>query len=167
MEKFSPEEFLKLLQDIINEQEEYDTYRIDEVITDDYFNQYDSPVPKFKANDFSVLDLTKCKRENIEEELFKCTNIKVGNFTFKIKRYSMTTDPLTIDIRIFEDKTRTPSGNPCKMTYPVNIKTDTRFKESYWASLFTAQNSAFNVPVETAIDIIKWLQAASKYVAFF
>ncbi len=167
MEKFSPEEFLKLLQDIINEQEDDDTYRRDEVITNDYLNQYEPPSKKFQVNDAGILDLTKCKRENIEEELFKCTNIKVGNFTFKIKKYSMTTDPLTMDIRIFEDKTRTPSGNPCKMTYPVNIKTDTRFKESYWSPLFTAQNSAFNVPVETAIDIIKWLQAASKFVAFF
>jgi hypothetical protein len=72
-----------------------------------------------------------------------------------------------MNISIFEMKNTTPiSGAPCKMQYRANFHKDNRFKGKPWLELFSKFGTADNVPTETVVDIIKWLQVIQKIGVF-
>ena len=73
--------------------------------------------------------------------------------------------PLSMDIKLSEEKTKTPSGNPCKMNYPVLMDKDLRFSNRKWSSLFY-NGIANNISIDLVVDIIRWLQVITKLPAF-
>lgn len=173
MNQLSKEDYLRLLEQYANDQygNEDPILNIDDF--QDAWIPAESPAKErmITANAYGSIDLTNVKKEKIIEALYKCTNLKIGNFLIKITRYSGQPDKnnqgpdLTMDVSIWEDKFKTPSGNPCKMTYRVNFKKDTRFDTRPWAKLF-GNGSASKVPNETVIDIIRWMQALNRMTAF-
>lgn len=167
MEKISVDEFLRLLQSI--SEEDYDDHNLNnDHQIEEYIESYDIK-PKFKANDNGIIDLTNIKKEKIKEQIHKCTNLKIGNFYLRITRYYMFPMPdglpLSMDIKLSEEKTKTPSGNPCKMNYPVLMDKDSRFSNRKWSSLFY-NGIANNISIDLVVDIIRWLQVITKYPAF-
>lgn len=65
-----------------------------------------------------------------------------------------------------ERRFRTPSGNPCNMDYRINLHKDNRFTNRPWLNEFGPQGEADDVPIETVVDIIRWLQALKRMNAF-
>jgi hypothetical protein len=169
MNKHSYEDFLKLMQQAIDSYHDDDD-PIDEVemIPE---KEYEHEPPKFIPNERGMIDLTKFKKDKIQEQLFKCTNLKVGKFTVIIKKYyGMPTEDksnVTVDISIMELKLKTITGNPCKMDLTINISKDKRFKDCGFLQYFTGNSYGNNVPVIIVVDLIRWLQAITKLMAFF
>jgi len=73
---------------------------------------------------------------------------------------------LTMDITVYQEKYRTPSGAPCKMSYKMDFSQDDRFSNRPWITYFNTQGRAHNIPVETVVEIVRWLQALKRMNAF-
>lgn len=168
--KYSYEDFMKLMQqaiDSFNKTDEIDNLPDETIEMEDVY--VPPPITEHKPNTIGSIDLTKYKKDKIRDALLKCANLRVGNFTVIISRYyGMPKDEagMSMNIRIMEDKTKTPTGNPCRMTYDIDVFKDTRFKDRAWRSYFKSGSSGYNIPEQTVVEVIRWLQALTKLAAF-
>lgn len=116
---------------------------------------------------YGCIDLTTVHSSKMKEEIFKNCNFRVGNFKVNIKRFSA--DPENKEIfaylRIWEERNKTPNGMSCKLDFAVNFNKDTRFTECSWVTHFGG-NSSDKVPINTVVEIARYLQFVSKYPAF-
>jgi hypothetical protein len=164
------EDYLKLLEEMSNNEEDLDN---SPPIEDESWIWADPPVKdKIKISNYhGVIDATKFKKEEIQDALYKCMNIQIGNFLLKIDKYHGFPDThgngsnLTLDIQTWEKKYRTPSGNPCNMDFRVDLSKDDRFANRPWINLFNGCYGS-KVPVETVVEIVRWLQAIKRMTAF-
>jgi hypothetical protein len=167
MSSFTNKEYLELCRALAEAQ--YDSTEEDEPVEVEYF-PYEPPAKKrFKPNTQGVVDLTNTKSNQIKELLWKCTNLKVGNFKIKISHY--TGEPgqngpmVSMRLSVWEEKHKTPNGHPCRMDFPVIWSKDTRFTGRPWLKYFTG-SSYQAIPIETVVDIIRWFQIVNKLPAF-
>jgi hypothetical protein len=176
----SPFDYLKLLQDLEGSDSDYQ--EDDDVsVPDESWIWGESPLKeKMLGPRNGAIDVTKYKKESIKEALYKSTNLQVGDFTLKIERYNgrpgrfESIKPIQIDlsmnIAIWERKYKTPTGNPCKMDYRLDLHKDNRFVNKPWLTFFAnsglGTGKAVDVPVDTVVDIIRWLQALKRLTAF-
>lgn len=172
MNSISKEEYLKLLEEISNHQ--YDDEEDDVPnVEDDSWIWAESPAKDrmMRLNHHGVIDVTKFRKEKIRDALYKCTNIQVGSFMIRISTYHGYPDKLgkgtdlTMDIETWEKRYKTPSGNPCNMDFRVDLSDDNRFTGRPWLLLFKG-SSARKIPVETVVEIIRWMQAIKRMTAF-
>lgn len=172
---FTKEEYLALVEELTKEQ--YDSDYID----DDVYmpSNWPDPEPEIEMkkkellpNTNGQIDLTNIKAGKIKEELFKCANLRVGNFKIRISRYngvpSSEGSKIAISLQVFEERNKTPSGAPCKIDYPVVFEKDSRFAGRSWIKYFGGNkgNGATNVPVDTVVDVVRWFQALKRMGAF-
>lgn len=171
---FTKEEYLALIEELAKEQ--YDSDYLDE---DAYMpSEWPEPIVEIRKKELQPntngqIDLTAVKAGKIKEELFKCANLKVGNFKIRISRYngvpSSEGSKIAISLRVFEERHKTPSGAPCKIDFPMAFEKDSRFAGQAWVKYFigsTKGNAATNVPVDTVVDIVRWFQALIRMGAF-
>lgn len=122
-----------------------------------------------KVNHSGMMDLTHVKSNLIKEEIFKCGNLKVGDFKIIINHFSgvpsQEGSKLCCNLKIMQHQSRTMNGMPCNMDSVVNLNTDMRFNSRPWVKYFSG-SYANNVPIDTVVDIIRWLQAIKKMTAF-
>jgi hypothetical protein len=170
MKSFTNEEYLELCQKLIDEQ--YGDEAIEDYnISDMEWMPSESEVKKKKlqANTNGMIDLTDIKASKIKDELFKCTNFKVGNFKIRINHYYGMPEEefkLKLGVEVWEERHKTPNGMPCKIDYPMIFAKDSRFKNRPWLNDFQGGNSAYRVPIDTVVEIIRWMQAVKKLTAF-
>lgn len=126
-----------------------------------------------QPNTWGTIDLTNVLSTKIKEEILKCANIKVGTFKIRVARFngvpSQEGAKLCMDIEIKEARKTTPNGVPCGpagVEYPADVLKDTRFKGRPWLKYFKDGSYAHNVPVDTVVEIVRWLQALKKLTAF-
>jgi hypothetical protein len=118
------------------------------------------------------IDVTKFRKEKIQEALYKCINIVCGVFLIRINKYHGSPDKfgkgtnLSMDISLAETKFKTATGQPCNMQFRMNLTNDNRFTNRPWLHYFSAYGRGTNVPVEVVVDIIRWLQALKRMNAF-
>jgi hypothetical protein len=143
MNNISKEEYLRLLNDLLEED-----------ITDDDFIDSKS----------ETIDLAEVKKDNIKQYLLKSNTFVVYNYLIKIGR-NLSNDKITIEI--YEEKFRTPSGAPCQMAYKVNLRKDSRFANCPWLNKldFTGYRLQ-NTDQDTFIEVVKWLQIVKKLSVF-
>lgn len=176
MTPISKDDYLKLLEDLSNDQYGSDDYSDEQHIPDEAWIPSESGVKemiRFK-NLHGKIDVTKYRKEQIQDALYKCMNIQVGEFLIKIESYHGQPDKfgkganLTMDIEIWEKRYVTPTGRPCNMDFRIDWSKDNRFFGRKWLSYFSGgtRSSAFNVPVETVIEIVRWMQALKRMTAF-
>jgi hypothetical protein len=170
MKSLSDQDYLRLLQQITDQQ-------YDDAIDDYDINKMEwipaEPEAKEKiklASSWGMIDLTHVKSSKIKEEILKCTNLKVGSFKLRIDRYneipSQQGAKLCLDLEVMEERTQTPSGMPCRVEYRMDFSKDSRFKKCNWAKYFSDRGSGSNVPIDTVVEIVRWMQAAKKLSAF-
>jgi hypothetical protein len=172
MRNFSKEEYLALVRQLTEDQ-------YDELGDEDPQEiEWIPAVPEIKEKIMklrsdAVTDLTKLKKSQLMDSLFKTNNLKVHGFTIKIARYHGDPDQkggeLTVDFTLYHEVYETPNMKaPCRMTLPCNIHKDTRFLGRSWLKHFDAATGshATKVSTETLIDIVRWIQVAVKYPAF-
>lgn len=161
----SKEEYLKLLQDL-------DGDVGSDLPVDSWFPSVSPAKEKMlKSKMFAgTTDCLELKREQILAAIKDNCNLKVGPFSIKVRGYyfSEKNEKPIMTIDIYERKSKTPTGHPCNMDYKLDVYSDKRFIGRPWLELFNngRQGTATNVPIETVVDIIKWLQALKKLTVF-
>ena len=126
------------------------------------------------ADATGVIDVLKYKKPQIREALYRSINLQVGEFIIHVDEYhgrpAIKKMPpqaeLTMDIQVMQEKYKTPSGAPCKMTYKMDFFKDNRFAECPWISYFTFKGAAHNIPMETVVNIVKHMQIIQRLNAF-
>lgn len=167
MTYFKNKDYLELLKDLTDQQYN-DT--IDD-IEDMEWIPAESPAKNkiINSQNQAIIDLTNIKSNLIKDEILKYTNFKIGSFRTRIRRYlqqpSQNGAIMSIDLEIWEHQTKTPSGNPCNMDFPINMLQDNRFDKRPWLKYFV-KNVAYSVPIDDAIEIIRWLQGIHRLTAF-
>lgn len=173
MGTFTKQEYLELVSKLAEQQ-------YDQLIDDDEeeYIEWSPSEPEIREKPVRVrsdatTDLTNAKKSALPDLIFKSTNLKVHNFTIKITTYHGEPDDkgatLNVGFTLYHEVNKTPNlGAPCKMTYACNVYKDDRFKNRPWLKFFdTATGShATDIPTETLIDIIRWIQVVVKYPAF-
>lgn len=115
---------------------------------------------KIKNHINIFIDFTNYKKDKVKSILMDSNRavecIRVNNFMVKIRnRYKDS-----VNISIYEEKFKTPSGNSCKMTYPIDLK-DSRF-----SSFSHIKHNQSSITIDSLVEIIKYLQIISKFPVF-
>lgn len=173
MSSINKQEYLILIKELLEQQ--YNNSEDTEYEEDSHWIPSESPL-KDKLS-ISVLngtmDLTKAKKERIVSAIKNASSFTVDHFLVKISRNlfdsnnNAVLNDHTLNIEIFEERFKTPSGNPCRITYRVDIGKDSRFTQCKWASQFGSRgNSARNITNDTFIEIIRLMQALKRLTVF-
>ena len=169
MKSLSDQDYLRLLQQVTDQQyddaiDDYDISKMEWIPAEPEIKE------KIKASTWGVIDLTNVKSSKIKEEIQKCTNLKVGTFKLRISRFngvpSQEGAKLCVDLEVMEERTQTPSGMPCRVDYRMDFSKDSRFKKCHWVKYFNSGGCGNNVPIDTIVEIVRWMQAANKLSAF-
>lgn len=173
MGTFTKQEYLELVSKLTEQQ--YD--QLAEEDEEEYI-EWTPSEPEIKEKlvrirSDAVTDLTNAKKKDLANLIFKSTNLKIHNFTIKITTYHGEPDEkgatLNVGFTLYHEVNETPNLHaPCRMTYPCNVYKDSRFKGRTWLKFFDVATGshATNIPTETLIDIIRWIQVVVKYPAF-
>jgi hypothetical protein len=169
MKSLSDQEYLELLQKLVDQQydnaiDDYDVQKMEWVPAEPEI------IEKIKVNHYGMIDLTNVKSSKIKEEIMKCANLKIGTFKIRITKYngvpSQQGSQLCADIEVLEERTKTPSGQPCRMDYRIDFHKDNRFTGRPWLKYFSSGGYADNIPIDTVVDVVRWMQAIKKLIAF-
>lgn len=166
MSYFNNQEYLKLIESLLDQQydEATDDYDVEKM-------EWIPSEPEIKIHQYSTsgqIDLTNVKSSKIKDELLKCVNLKVGNFKIRISRYNGSPHQegvqITLNMKVWEEHYEKSNGS--RMDRAVKFDTDSRFSNRPWLTYFNKTNYLYGVPLDTAVDIIRWLQAIGKMTAF-
>lgn len=171
MKSFTQDEYLRLIEECAEQEygDETDNPEYEYTWMSDKASYIKS---KIKNPTSGTIDLSKIKKESIKDTLFKSTVFKIGTFTIKVTKYhsypikNNTNQDLKIDLAFLHDVTKTPSGAPCKMQYKFDIGKDSRFTNRPWLIYLTDNSSMKNVPIEEAVEVIRWFQGLIRMTAF-
>lgn len=167
----SKEEYLKMLEELPDQYgDDDDLYSIPE----EAWMPAEPPAKQRMkaAHATAVVDVLNFKKAKIKESLYQYMNIKIGLFLLRVEKYhgiyyrDEDCSELMLDISFWETKYMTPSGNTCNMDLHMNFHNDDRFTGKPWLSYFDMKGRAHNIPVETTVSIIRWLQAIQRLPAF-
>ena len=112
-------------------------------------------------------DLIDASEEEIKEKIHTTGNIKIGQFLIKIKNYKKDTKTTTINMAIYEERLNETYFGKNTIAKRVNIVKDLRFETCDWLKYFINPiTSGINIPIETAAEIVRWLQGVVKLGAF-
>lgn len=172
MSNFSKEDYLKMLEAMANQQYDEPEESVVNDVPDNAWIWGSSPLKEklMFAKLHSTTDATNLHRDQIKKAVQNTRNIQVGHFSIKIKGYyqseKLGNDFMHIDV--YERRSKTASGMPCNMDYKAELVDDKRFANRPWLTYFSKDSpgTAKNVPIDTVVDIIKWLQALKKLTVF-
>lgn len=114
-------------------------------------------------------DLTNIKKNKMKDFIIKSTGIRVGQFVAKIikSEYSeKNMKDLVLDITLYEEKYKTSLGNPAVLLNKIDPVKDYRFSKCAWVSYWNNFQVGKKVPIDTVVDIARWLQGVRKLTAF-
>lgn len=169
----SKEDYIKLLTDLANDQ--YTSKDVEDTVKDmgDAWFPAESPAKErmIKSREFTgTVDCLNLKKDQIIAAINKNKNLSVGPFTIRIRGFytSEKNKDSFMTIDLYEWRTKTPSGHECRMDFRVNVLTDSRFEGRPWLTSFNNSQigKAYNIPLNTVVDIVKWLQVIRKLAAF-
>lgn len=163
-------EFFDLVNRLVDQQYDSDTENDEPSFEDAWMPAEPEAKQKLKLKESNgVIDLTNVKKDKIKDLIAKSNSIKVGDFLIKITKseyYETNMSDLKVDMCIYEEKHRTETGRPCKLLFKLDSIKDTKFSQCSWNSYFNQFKHGKNIPLNTIIDIIRWLQAVKKLTAF-
>ncbi len=161
-------EYLKYLKELTDGQYSFEEDDSPDVPDDSWVWAEPPAKEKMKNIIFNgMVEATNLRKVEIKDALSKAKNIQVGSFTIRIRDF-YGKNPLekgTLSFDVFERKTRTPNGQPCSMDYRADLSKDDRFNTRPWITYFNG-SGARDVPIDTIVDIVKWMQAVKKLSAF-
>ena len=169
MKSLSDQDYLRLLQKLTDQQyddaiDDYDINKMEWIPSEPEVKE------KIKASTWGMIDLTNVKSNKIREEIQKCTNLKVGPYKIRVSRYhgvpSQLGAQICLDLEVMEERTHTPSGMPCRIDYRMDFTKDSRFKKCHWVKYFDTSGCANNIPLDTVVEIVRWMQISKKLSAF-
>lgn len=171
----SMEEFLKLIKEVVEEEEKYLKYDEPEEDTLDYSTAVAELLKKHNrakkvllSKKSGSIDVTNMKRNEILTHIKTKSEFTIGNFIVHVDNGDKED---YVNIHILENQHKTASGFPCNMLVKKDVVRDKRFSSCPWLSYFSSKHgsprrTAYNVPAEEIINIIKWIKAINKMTAF-
>ncbi len=123
--------------------------------------------PKLRALDKKFMgqaaevDLTKATMVEIKEQIEDLRRVVIGRFNIQLKHSDKG-----IDMQVYEIKKKTFGGIVKEMPEKVNFLKDSRFEGKDWIRFFKNNMGGVSIPVDTAAEILKWIQVVFKYPAF-
>lgn len=167
MKNFDKDEFLELINKLLKDQ--YGTMD-EEQIPDNAWLPSESPFKQklISPNYSTVIDLTDCKSSELYNTISsKLSNIKVGNFIIRISKCHYHINKLEgINLYLHEEKKTTHLGKMSKITSKIDIHNDIRFNKCIWISYFNSSRLGESIPLNTLVDIVRWLQGLNRLSAF-
>jgi hypothetical protein len=169
MSELTNEEYLALCQKLVDQQyndavDDYDISKMEWIPAES-----EAKEKMLKVNHSGMIDLTHVRSTKIKEEIFKCGNLKIGDFKIIISHFSgipsQEGSNLCCNLRIMTHQSRTMNGMPCNMDFDANLKKDSRFNGRPWLKYF-GNGYGDNIPIDTLVEIVRWLQAIKKMTAF-
>jgi hypothetical protein len=114
----------------------------------------------------SSANISSMKRDKIKEAIVNNGNLVIHNFVIKIHRYQGSAEKAAYEKKdLFNISLHEKGKN--KMHNKVQIMTDYRFKEMPWISYFRDPiKGGKDIPIDTLIEIIRYLQVISKMDIF-
>lgn len=173
MNHLSKEDYLRLLEELSKEDDlDSETPSGIDVLDVSWMPSESSAKAKMlKSLNFNgTIDATHLKKEQIKEAIAKSKNLQVAHFSIKIRGFYVSDKQNNsfMHLDIYERRTKTATGQPCNMDYKLDVFGDKRFAGRPWLQLFNNNRAgtATNVPIDTVVDIVKWLQALKKLAVF-
>lgn len=166
MKPFNKKEYLDIIQKLV--QDQYGD------LIDNYGNiEWIPAEPEIKQKlikiNNTIINLTDLKNDDIRKNIILHNNFKIYSYKLKINNCNFVPNfngkQTCFNITIWEEKNKTPNGHPCKIEFPVNLEKDSRFNNRPWLKYFS-MNDGTNIPLDTILDIIKWLKTTVKLKAF-
>lgn len=115
----------------------------------------------------SHVDLSTAPMATIKESVHTCGNIVVGVFIVKIKNYGVKNNETKVDLTIYEEVVNKTHFGSNKMPRKIDVSKDMRFSECPWLKYFKdPTKGGYEIPIQTAAEIVKWCQAVSRLAAF-
>ena len=159
----SVEEYIKLINEIINMDSE-----LDDGLPSCW--EQDNCVEEIKSKMHhgirGSINLSTAKRSEIIKLLKNQEIIQVYTFMIKLNEIDGIDD--SFDVKIYERRTKTPTGAQCNIDYILKVAEDSRFQNCDWAKYFIGKfdSTGRKVPKSKLPEIIKYLQAVYKIPAF-
>lgn len=161
MKNITKEEYLKLLDAVLKEQQ------IDDLeVNKEYLN--DEPVKKSLRFNYvetqGVIDATEMTREAIDFAWKNQGNVKVGNFLLKVTAFVESDNP-HIHFNLY-DYEKDEKGKV--IATKIDINKDIRFTNVAWKEYYNKSRITpfMNAPLYITLDVIEWLQKLDKLGAF-
>lgn len=165
MNKISKEEYLKLLDAVIKDQQ------IDDLeVNKEYLE--DEPIKKPLRFNYvesqGFIDATNMTREEIDFAWKNQGNIKVGDFLLKVSTFAGDADHPYIYFNLY-DYERDEKGKI--ISTKIDVKNDIRFSSVTWQEYCEKPSNFFKVglikaPLTVTLDAIEWLQKLDRVGAF-
>lgn len=169
MKSISYEDYVQLLDSLSEDPYDQDDQSYDDVVWMPSESSAKERMLAAREQKNGRVNVTKYRKSDIQEALYKTKSVAVDSFLLRINSYHGYPSPkeanLSMDITLWETHYKTPSGGPCKMEYRLNPALDKRFANCKWLHYFQ-ESSARNVPTETVVEIVRWLQALKRMNAF-
>jgi hypothetical protein len=169
MDTFNKNEYLDLITALLEQQYGDDLDPIDYLEEDQMLSK--SYIKKIApATNDKVINLTNIKKDKIKDFLHQYRNIKVGNFSVKISKYSSVhggsgSNLVNMDIVIYEDNSKSKMGNR-DIIRKIDVIKDSRFNQCGWLKHFNQFKIGRNISMDTMADVIRWLQTLERMTAF-
>ena len=165
---FTNQEYLELLQKLVDSQ--YDDAIEDYNIDDMEWIPSEPEIIKKKKKEVNhnvSIDLTNVKARFIEREVHRYGTLKVGDFKIIIFEFNEDPDGYqpSCNLKVVVHQSQTMNGFPCNMDTDLNITKDDRFQGRPWLKYFS-YNRADGVPIDTVVEIVRWMQVIKKLTAF-
>lgn len=117
------------------------------------------------------IDVTNMKKNEIMSYINTRSEFTIGNFIVHVDEGDKEDH---VNIHILENQYKTASGFPCNMLVKKDIVADKRFSSCPWLPYFyhnskygsVPRKTAYDVPIDEIINIIKWIKAINKMTAF-
>lgn len=167
---FTDQEYLELIQKLVDNQydEAIEDYDIEKMEWAPAEAEIKAKIPKL--NNRGMIDLTNVKSSKLKEEILKCGNLRIGSFKVVLTHYHEVPThagaQFCVDLEIREEKLKTPNGQDCRIDYRADLLTDSRFKNRPWLKYFTSGSCGYNIPIDTVVEIVRWMQAIKRLTAF-
>ena len=168
--KMTDQEYFELIKKLVNQQYNQEEDNIVDDLSGSWIPAESEIKQKIKLKENSGLcDLTNVKKNKMKELIVKSSGFRVGKFIAKIVKseyYDKDMKDLILDLTIYEEKYKTPSGGPGMLLNKIDPIKDFRFSKCQWTSYWNTLHIGKKIPIETVLDIARWMQGVNKLVSF-
>lgn len=161
----SREEYIKLLNAVLKEQQEEDLE-----VNKEYLEKEPTKKPlRFNyVESQGIIDATTMSRQEIDDAWKNQGNIKVGDFLLKVSTFAGDADNPHVYFNLY-DYEKDEKGKV--ISTKIDVRNDVRFSSVNWLDFCEKPSNFFKVglikaPLPVALNVIEWLQKLDRVGAF-